>query len=788
MRRNRLKLTGRKAAVAAFALAAVSLAGKTLPPLPSEAELFGEIERAYHWQESETPVLIKAYLAEAPASALAPEAILMLADWYFYNREYSLALQYYNRLHDSAFSGDVKDGMLYRKAFALLKNGFYDEAALLLADISRSREYGENARFYLAYVDYVKGNYDDAYKAFTAIKNSGKKGGDAEYYLNQIDYLKGDYRKVASTSDRLLKGDMPPEMLAETLRVGGLAHFKTGNTSRAKSLLTQYADLTGDGAEYAALYSLASIYYDEGNHAKALPLFSAVTDFDGALAQSAWLYIGQILMQQGDTAGAALAFGKAGKEGWDNGVAETASYNYAVSNAKGSALPFADSAKAMKDFIDTYPDSQYAAGLSNYLANSYYNLRDYKSALAQIDRIARPDAAAKEARQKILYQLGIEQLKEGDTAASIRSLTEAAAGPDKTVGAEAGIWLGDADYAAKDYRGAARAYEAAVYSGQLGPNTALGCYNLGYALMKLRDYRKAEAAFKKAIDLKTLAPQQLTDARLRYADCLYYNGKYADAMGIFRDVKLDGGQEGVYARLREADLLGREGKVKDKIAILESLVESPDAGVWRPTVMKRLADTYSEMGDDRKAAALYAAMLDAENGSAGGSDVWQTYFSLASNADNLYRAGDREGALEVYRRLETSGIEDLYPTAVMGIARTSDDASETAAYAAKAATLSGLTAAELAEAQSLQAGAIAAAEGERLLAAGKAAEAEEALTQAVEAGNTENYWLARIYILLADAYSAQDKDYLSKLYIESLRDNYPGKEQDIMRMINDRLK
>ena len=823
MKRRNIPRSTPKAASAALALLALcpaanaSQPGHTVPEARTQMmeERFDGARRAFETHLPQTPLLLKDFLNDFPASSRSDEATLMLADWYFYSGEYPLALSLYSAIREGAFSGDIRDGMLYRKAFALIKTGFYSEAAALLRPLSTSSQYGYDARFYLAYIDYVEGNYSEAYKAFSALKAGGPKGAEAEYYLNQMDYRNGDYRRVAVTSERLLSVPIPDELRAETMRVGGLANFKTGNTPMARSILQNYATLTGDGAELSALYALATIYYDEGDYERALPLFTVVAESDGELAQSAWLYIGQISLIRGDASAAALAFDKAARESWNTAVAETAGYNLAVTSASGMALPFSDAARAMETFIDTYPSSPYASTLSSYLANAYYGRRDYASALRQVDKVALPDARVKAMRQKILYQLGISQLQQGQPAEAIRSLSEAASSDaDREVAAQSYLWLGDAYYAAKKYSDAVKAYESAIASRLLGPNEGIAQYNLGYACLKTRSYRKAEKAFDAALKSGSLAPALKADARLRYADCLYYNGKYAEALAIFRDARLDGGSDAVFAAIREADILGREGRVADKITILESLLTNPDAGIWRATLLERLGDAYSEQGNDRKAAEIYAMMLDANSN----ADNSQTYYSLATNADNLYRTGDTDAAYAAYKRLEASGIPALYPAAIVGVMRTARNIEETAEYASKAAALPGLTPEETDEAlfrgaeASLSLGSFAAAQaletlstlarssdrlwgaraavtlGEELLRQGNPDGAEEILLHLIDNGSDDNYWLARGYIALADAYTAQEKDYLARLYLETLQANYPGSEKDIKDMINSRLK
>ena len=65
--------------------------------------------------------------------------------------------------------------------------------------------------------------------------------------------------------------------------------------------------------------------------------------------------------------------------------------------------------------------------------------------------------------------------------------------------------------------------------------------------------------------------------------------------------------------------------------------------------------------------------------------------------------------------------------------------------------------------------------------------ARKSLDSFIAAGTTQQYWLARAFLLLADCYQRTGETYLAKQYVESLRDNYKGSEEDIQRMISERL-
>ncbi|MDE6448190.1 MAG: hypothetical protein K2L35_07710, partial [Muribaculaceae bacterium] len=75
-----------------------------------------------------------------------------------------------------------------------------------------------------------------------------------------------------------------------------------------------------------------------------------------------------------------------------------------------------------------------------------------------------------------------------------------------------------------------------------------------------------------------------------------------------------------------------------------------------------------------------------------------------------------------------------------------------------------------------------------LLYTGHAAGARDRMEDFTSSGSSQQYWVARGFIVLADAYTALGKDYLAQEYLRSLKQNYPGDEDDIRRMIAKRLK
>lgn len=792
--------------------------GQTLPPAQDVKAAFDSIVKSDHFGEPQALPMMKEFIERFPASSYVPEVELIMADRYFYDGLYPLAFSTYSRLSPSMFAGETRKRYLYRYAFSMIKTGYYKEARPLMTALLYEKGYGNAAQFYLAYVAYVEGDYDKAFDGFKKVSPTSERGLEAEYYLNQIEYRRGNYSKVTATSARLLQGDVDFQLRPETMKVAGISHYKLGDSAKARPLLEEYVSLKGDGAEATAVYTLGAILFDGGEYDRAEKLFSSLVDDNNALAQSSWLYLGQIHAIRGDDQAAVLAFDRAAKSSWDPAVTETAAFNLAVASATGGRVPFADSVSRMENFIADYPGSPYSDILSRYLANAYYNQHQYAKALAALDKLGAKDRETSELRQKINYRYGMEQIRGGEYAGAIKSLRNATEGPDKNVGAQASLWLGDAFYGSGQYADAAKAYTMAAGSDYIGDNRGLAYYDLGYAQMKLKKYPAALTAFNNALKGDNLSASQRADAELRKADCLYYTGRYDEAMTEFRRLAARKDANGVYASIRQADILGREGKIDEKIRILNEIAESGNTGVWTSTVLQRLGDAYSEKGDDAKAAVVYARIIDSSGSEDGMADRSGVYYSLAANADRLYNAGNVMEALEIYKKLEESGLPEIYSQGVIGMLRSSDNPVEIAEYADKTMRLPGITPDITAEARYLKAaaqldmGAVAAAEGEATLRdmasdpdsdwgaeaslelgryyleQGKPSEAETVLLRLIDSNCSDSDLLARGYILLSDACVSLDKDYLAKLYLETLRANYPGNDKAIYEMIDTRLK
>lgn len=750
--------------------------GIILTDAEAEEYTFLLADACYHRGDADCLRLLEDFLSTYPASPYAPEASVMIGDYYFFAHDWASALAAYDKCDAARLNGDQRAQYDYRRTLCLIKTGHFEEARGALSRIHGIAEYSNAYTFYSAYLDYIDGHFDRAYTGFSSVPE-GIKGLDSGYYLAQIEYSRGDYPQVISRGTSLLRKNPDPELAPEIERIVGLSYFKQNDYGQASHYLSEYLAGTAGEPEPDAIYALGAIDYAEGRYNAARQRFADLTDRTDDIGQGAWLYLGMCHEQQDNSSSAALAFEKAYRLNYDRTVSETALYNYVTAITRGGKVPFSSSSQLLEEFVATYPNSPYTPEVESYLATAYYNDRNYTKALRYIDSIRNPSAATTAAKQKILYELGIESVSNGRSEEGARYLQQCVdmkTGNRNLVG-QASLWLGDALFNLGNYKGAANAYRAFIGDGSTQENRALGYYDLGYALYKLEDYRNAAQSFEAALSTRPgLESRLAVDARIRLGDCLYYTCDYDKAIESFTSAISAATGETDYALYRRAILYGLRGNTQAKIGDLTRAEREYPQSRWLDRILLEEAVTYEETGRAADAADAYKKRM-----AAGTIPDIDELLRMASTINKAERWDDLLDVTDKIRH--AGGLEpdeaaeiDLYEAdALRALGRTDESAQVYARLAGNISSLPGAKAAvTLAEID---------------LERGDFDSALTAMEKFTDTGTSHQYWLARGFLALADAYYAKGDKALAKEYVTSLRDNYPGTEQDIKNMISTRL-
>lgn len=608
------------------------------------------IAKAFYDRGSERCVeLLRGYVADYPASAHALEARLIIADYYFFAHQYGAARAAYDDIDIDALDATSRRLYSYRRALCMVKTGDAAGARPAMRQLAANSTYRDAATFYLAYMDYLDGNYDAAAQGFEAVSHTPAAAQlDPEAYLVQIAFHRGEYARAASDGVEVLRTLSDAELRPELLRVVGESYFKLGDQQRAESYLLDYLAEAGADAAPSAIYVLGVIDYDHDRFASAAGRFAVLSDLRDAIGQSASLYLGQLAVREDNPSAAAIAFEKAYRMGFDRDVTETALYNYVASRTRGGNVPFGSSVEMLQNFLTSFPNSEYAPAVQEYLATAYYNEHDYARALASINRIPRPSAAVMAAKQKILYELGVEAMSNGRPAEAASAMKQAIAlaQHDRAVATQARLWLGDALYAQSQYADAEREYKAYIQADPKGKNRALATYNLAYALYMQDEFRQAIREFEAALNARpALAERLRADATVRLADCRYYTGNFRAARdGYAEALKLDV-PDAAYAAYRHAVMQGLAGDTQAKLRELDDLARTYPASKWLALAQYEKGLTLSSAGD---AAAAERTLRDLVEQFPSAPEARKGMLQLALN---YAAAGKSEAAQDAYKEV-----------------------------------------------------------------------------------------------------------------------------------------
>lgn len=553
------------------------------------------------------------FLADYPGYPEALEAQLMHADFLFFKQDYPAAVEAYSKLDFDALDPAKEALYRYRLALSLTRSGFFTEASNIFTLLRGNPDYSGASRFYLAYIDYVRGNLTAARSGFNEVPTAIARELGADYYIAQIDFEEGDFRGVTQRAAALLPSARK-EWQPELNRIIGESYYNLGDAAAAEPYLRRYID-TESSPRFSALYDLGVICYDSGAYDEARKYFSRLTGESNAMAQSAYLYLGQLEALDGDYSAAAMAFNAAYELDIDSKVSETALYNYAVATMKGGQVPFGSSSKMLENFVKRYPDSAYAAKIDEYLATACFNEKDYAGALRHIERLRRPTRANLDAKQKILFQLGVQSMslkQYGEAAGYMQRASSMASEADKSLAVQASLWQGDALYAMGDYAAATKAYTRFVKeSGAKTDNRALALYNLGYSLYQEKHFADARRRFSEALAAKPeLSPRLAADCRLRVADCDYYAGNVSAAMSGYASLAADtDSPEADYAAFQHANMLGASGDNHSKIKELETMLRRWPQSAWIADARLELVNALCATRDITRASDEAASMI-----------------------------------------------------------------------------------------------------------------------------------------------------------------------------------
>lgn len=593
--------------------------------------------------------LLEQWIADYPGSPKREEALMAVGDVYFNSGDYDDALSAYSKVNANAFTGSQASNLLYREAYCQLMQGNLDAAEKGFAELVNNPRLGQAAQFYCGYIAYSRKEYKKALAAFERVESGEAPANAAPYFMAQIYYVEGDNESALRYARKAIASGLSADSANESKRIAGESLYAMGDKAGASEYLWDYAANAKNPAP-SAYYILGLNEWDRGDYKASGKLMQQAVGSDDAMGQSAWLYLGQAYLKEGNTDSALMAFENSFKMNYDRSVSETAFYNYAVAKSNGGKAPFESSAAVFEEFLERYPSSKYRSAVQRYIVTGYLNDEDYEAALKAIDRYPSSDSEMLAAKKRALFSLGVKEASTGNHEQAVRRFNSARSigSGDAALTRQATLWeadsyrkLGRTAQAERDYR------DFIADAPASDPNLGLAYYNLGYLLYESKNYGEASEAFTKAVNSGKLDARSAADARTRMADILYYGKKYSSAGAQYRSAAELSPSTADYALFRAAVMKGLGGNRHGEVSELDAMIQAFPSSAYVPEAMLEKASALSLLNRREEAEATYAEVLERYPATAQGRKA--TLLLAIDRRD----CGDTAGAIEAYKKVIT---------------------------------------------------------------------------------------------------------------------------------------
>lgn len=618
--------------------------------LDSEARQEYELLKALTVYENdvlEGRAMLFQYLADYPESAKRELLYNYIAQSYYHTGNYDQACNWFGQCNIKRLTPKQRDEATLLYALSLLNSGNEGAAENLLMNLSlTSKEYSKDAGFYLAVIDYNRDNLDEAHKAFRNFELDAKYCGESQYYITGIWLKKGEATRAAHWARNYLDYNKPtvPEYY-RMYQMLGAAEFMQGNYEEATKALTTYIE-NYHTPQRVALYQLGTSLYSTGELDKAMEMLVPCIDGEDAVAQSALLHIGLIYLEKGNGSNARLALEQAATMTYDDQVREEALYNYALCIHQTRYSPFAESVKAFEQFLNDYPKSKHADKVGEYLIEVYNNTRNYNVALQSINKIKNPSAKILEAKQNILYRLGVQEFLDGNMDGAIDYMNSSLklAQYNAETQSNALFWKGEALFRKGDMAGARNCYGQSLNCGAKG--NSLATYGLGYTYFNDGRYNEARSRFEAFVKVADKNDKEtISDAYNRIADCHFYQRGFDAAEEYYAKAANTYNKNADYSLYRYAQIQSLKNNPTESINTLKRLVSKFPDSPHTEQALYEMGRSYIKQENYREAIKTYDKLI------AGFPNSATARRALAERAMIYNTMGDRENAIAAYKEI-----------------------------------------------------------------------------------------------------------------------------------------
>ena len=562
---------------------------------------------AIHLNQSNADEIMEQFVADYPTSSKQNQAYIEVAQYYFQQGKFPQALQYFDKVDESALTFEETEKFTFQKGYAYFTAGNKKEASSYFNKVINSKEFGSQAKYYLGFMAYEGDNYKEATKYFDQVSGEEKYKEKLSYFKADMHFKLGEFQKAIDAGIAAMPKSNASEK-SELNKIIGESYFNLQQYDKALPYLSAYKGKKGKWSN-TDFYQLGYTYYQQKEYENAILQFNKIIDGKDFVAQNGYYHLGECYFKTDKKQQALNAFKSASEMDFDKKIQEDANLNYAK-----LSYEIGNSYQAVPDvltsFLAKYPNSPSKNEIETLLINSYITSKNYAAALTLLEK--NNSAESRVAYQKVLFYRGIELYTDGNYQEALKMFKKSITNQrNEKITARATFWKGETEYVLDNFNEALLSFKQfeGFAEAKTTPEYKNINYNIAYAYFKQKEYEQAGNYFQKFIDGNKEDKVCLNDAYLRLGDSRFVSAKYWPAMDAYNKAIEMKAIDADYAAFQKALSYGFVSRNDKKIEDFNKFLQNFKTSQYRDDALFELGNTYVTENKTDLAIKTYDQLL-----------------------------------------------------------------------------------------------------------------------------------------------------------------------------------
>lgn len=545
-----------------------------------------------------------------PYSTLREYVNFRYASALFDEKEYLRAYPIFNSISKYSLNKEQLLEYFFKLGYCNIKMGEMEKAYVNFSEILYRPKsfYTSPAQYYTAYIHYIKKEFPKAIEKFSPLVDDSRFSVLAKYYLLESEFMMGNHNYVVKQGEdvyNLVNKEYKPK----SARIISESFFALNRPEEAKFYFEKYSiysnDLTRNDYYYSGIIS-----YTLKGYFQAIESLNHVTSIDDSLSQNAFYHIANSYIQLKNKQKAFESFKIAASKDFDKVIKEESYYNVAK-----LAFDLNGDVSIFDEYIRSFsPSTEKMNEIKTYVAVSYINKNDFKSASEVLKEIKNPELKQKQLLQRSLFLRAMELINMNALRESESYLQEAMSlqTANPYLSSLANFWLAEVYYRDNRYKQAAELNNILIAKGgefKTSKEYKLAQFNLAYSHYRLNNFEQARLWFEKYVSETPTSEPTHQEALYRIGDCLFNQKFYEDALKFYGEVSDKSSDIYLYSNYKSAIVLGLLGRDVSKIDFLTELIKTFPSSILVSDLKYELGRTLVQKGDNPQAINLYKDII-----------------------------------------------------------------------------------------------------------------------------------------------------------------------------------